>query len=116
FNSNSDVTKIQLDTTYTEGSLAVGPSARFVYRNHNGYDPTALQFVPAKTIWSVGGVAQYAVVQQASFTLRVEHMWLHENAQPNEITGFLPPPSPGTAIPEVISRAWLVSLGGLLKF
>ena len=61
FNSNSDMIKVNVDTTYRQGPLAIGPLATVIYRNHNAYNPATFLFLPAKTSWSVGGLVQYDV-------------------------------------------------------
>ena len=114
FNSNSNVTTVSFDTTYRQGSFAVGPTVSFLYRDHNGYDPTHFQFVPAKTKWQAGGTAQYTVNDGISFNGRVEHVWATINAEPDEVV--LGAPLPGTNVPPIYTRAWLVSLAAILKY
>ena len=104
FNTNSDVTTANFDTTYTQGGFSIGPSFRFLYRSNNAYNPLTFAFLPSKTLWSAGAAAQYAVTNQASFNFRVERMWLHEHEKPLVL------------IPNVYTDAWLVTLGGILKF
>lgn len=103
FNTNSDVATVNFDTIYTQGSFSIGPTVGYLFRDHNGYSPISFSFLPAKTKWSAGVVSKYAVSEQASFNLRVERMWLHEDAHP-----FF--------FPDVGTDAWLVTLGGILKF
>ena len=108
FNSNSDVTTVTFDTTYKIGMFAIGPTAGYLYRNHNGYDQDTLQFLPAKTKWSAGGTAQYAVTKQASFNARAEYIWL--------TTADGPTIPPFVLTPATAMNAWIVSLGGTLIF
>jgi len=107
FNSNSDVVRINVNTTYRmDNGLSLGPVASFLDRNHNSWDPTAGAFVPAKTRWSLGGAAAYAWKSNVSFNARVEHMWTHEDVHP-DVPGF-----PGSGIPDMSGESWLL-LGGL---
>ena len=113
-NSNSNVTTVSFDTTYRQGSFAVGPTVSFLYRDRNGYDPTHFQFIPAKTKWQAGGTAQYNVNETISFNGRVEHVWVTVNAEPNEFA--LGAPIAGTNVPPIYTRAWLASLAAVLKY
>jgi hypothetical protein len=88
----------------------------FMYRDHNGYDSMSLQFVPAKTKWSAGGVAQYAVTNQVAFTLRAERVWVNVHATPDKISPLLPIVIVGTATPELNTDAWVLSIGGTIRF
>jgi hypothetical protein len=116
FNSNSNVTNVVFDTTYRTGALAIGPTAGFMYRDHNGYDSMSLQFVPAKTKWTVGGVAQYTVTNQVAFTLRAERVWVDVLATPDKISPLAPVVMLGTATPELNTDAWVFSIGGTIRF
>ena len=104
FNSNSNVTTVKWDTTYSHGPWSAGPVALFMFRDHNAYDVMNATFLPQKTKWSAGAAASYDVTKQVTFNGRVEHMWLREN------------PNPGTDIPAVTSQAWLILLGGTGNF
>jgi hypothetical protein len=115
FNTNSNVTTASFETTYRQGNFAIGPTVGFLYRDHNGYDSTRQEFLPAKTKWSVGGTGQYAVTDKVSFNARVEYIWATVNAEPQEINSQGVPIS-DTAIPPIYTRAWLVSLAGTAKF
>ena len=112
FNSNNDVVNVTFDTTYRQGAWLVGPTAGLMFRQRNGYDPTTFQFVSAKTGWTAGGVAQYAITNQASLILRAQHMWLSVDGSPPKSPLF----DPGSARPELRSDAWLLSLGGTIQF
>lgn len=114
-NSNSDVTKLTLDTTWQDGPWAAGPSVYFVLRDHNGYDPANQRFLPAKTAWSLGGFAQYAVTNDASVNVRVEHLWLREDATPDQFA-LVPPPVAGSGHTVIDTESWIVAFGGLIRF
>lgn len=112
FNSNTNVTTVGFDTTYKQGSFAIGPTLSFLYRDHNGYDPTTFQFVPAKTKWQGGGTAQYAVNEKLSFNGRVEYIWATFDSQPIKINVV---PIPGSNVPPIYTTGWLFSLAAVLK-
>jgi len=114
-NSNSNVTQLVASTTYTQGSFAIGPTAGFTYRDHNDYDPTSATFLPAKTSYSAGAMAQYLVNQMASLSLRAEHRWVHEDINPDKMIGIFGI-LPGSGFPAISSTGWMVSLGGTIKF
>lgn len=82
FNSNSTIYQVQLQHMFPVGQFQVGPTGSFLDRRHNSYDPVALQFVPAKTRWSAGALAQYAPNPALTFNARVEGIWIHENDNP----------------------------------
>lgn len=113
-NSNSDITQLLFSTTYTQGPFAIGPTAKFIYRNHNDWDPTSSQFLPAATFWAAGAMAQYNVTKQLSLTARVERRWLFEDMNPDKLTniGILA----GSGFPAISSNGWMASLGGTAKF
>ena len=112
FNSNNDVYNVSFDTTYRIGALSIGPTLGYTYRVHNSYDPTSFQFVPGKTVWTAGGVAQYVVTNWAFLVLRVQHAWADVGASPAKFPLF----DPGSATPALQSRSWLISFGGTLQF
>jgi hypothetical protein len=115
FNSNSNITQALFSTTYTQGSFSIGPTVRYTYRDHNDWDPTSATFLPAKTSWAAGGMAQYVINPQASLMLRAEHRWTHENDNPDKLIGLVGP-VPGTGFPAISSTGWMASLGGTIKF
>ena len=59
-NSNSNVYRVGLQHLFPIDQFQIGPVASFLYRDHNGYNSTTLQFVPQKTRWTAGMLAQYA--------------------------------------------------------
>ena len=114
FNSNSNVVRVAADSTYKDGPLAVGPTVSYLQRDHNAYDPTANQFVVAKTRWGVGGVLFYTVNKQATLSARAERIWVHEDDNPAKVFGNFV--IPGSAIPAVSSNGWMLSFGGVVNF
>jgi len=114
-NSNSNVYKVNIDSSYTEGAWSIGPTLGYVYRDQNAWSPTEQRFLPAKTSWSLGGVTQWNVTGKASVNARVERLWITEDDNPNKIIGG-PPPIPGSGTPEQKTDVWVFSLGGTIKF
>jgi hypothetical protein len=113
FNSNSRLTRVALDTTYREGNFAIGPTAGYLHRNVNSWNPLTFQFLPAKTRWSAGVFAQYAATPRARFNARVERLWVKESESPDKfVLGLI---VPGSGVPAVSSDAWQVSVGGLFQ-
>lgn len=106
--SNSDITQLATSTTYTMGQLAFGPTAGFMYRNHNDYDPTLAAFLPAKTSWILGAMASYSATQQFTLTARGEHRWIHENENPNI--------GPALGFPAIATNVWVGAVAGTMKF
>ena len=115
FNSNSSVYRATIDTTYKTGAFQIGPTFSWLYRDHNGYDSTNLSFVAAKTKWSAGVVGRYSATDKISITGRVERLWVSEGGSPIKLDpfGF---PVLGTLTPQVVSNAWIVSLGASIQY
>ena len=114
FDSNSNLYKGVLDITYKMGDLSIGPTGSYLYRDRNGWSSTDFQFLPAKTKWTAGVVAGYAVNKQVSFNARAEHFWILESDNPGKLAmdTFIP----GSAVPVISTSAWLFTLGGLVTF
>jgi len=106
FNSNNDVSNVSFDTTYKNGSWAVGPSVGYMYRARNSWSPLANQFVPAKFLWTLGGVAQYQVTNQSMINARVSYI----TGKTGNILNA------GNATPELLTRGWQMSVGGAIQF
>jgi hypothetical protein len=104
FNTNNNVTNAAFDTTYKVGDLSLGPSATFMFRDHNGYDMRVQQFVAAKTIWMAGGVFEYALAKQFSINGRVQYIW-------GTIDSLILPPTPVMNI-----NGWVYSIGAKAQF
>jgi hypothetical protein len=118
FNSNNDVVNLSIDTTYKQGAFAVGPTASYMYRARNGYDPTMLQFVPAKHMWTLGAVASYAASQHLTLVTRVQRIWANVDAVPAKQDPLAPgfPLAGSVPIPETMTNAWVLSLGATAQF
>jgi hypothetical protein len=118
FNSNSNIYRVGLEHLFPFGQLWVGPAGSYLYRDHNGYDSQTLQFVPAKTRWSAGLLARYAVSDNATFNARVEHVWIHESdaypASPFSVLTDSFQPIPG--LPAISSAGWQGALGANVTF
>lgn len=82
FNTNSNLYQVGLEHLFAFGQVAFGPTGSFLYRDANGYDPTTVQFVPAKERWAAGMLARYAPNQTVTFNARVTRVWTHENENP----------------------------------
>jgi hypothetical protein len=114
FNSNSDVTKVILETTYRQDAFSIGPVGSYMRRDKNAWSPIAFLFLPAKIRWSAGGAAAYAITPKATLRARVEHVWTKEDENEQKvITGI---PLAGTAVPAVSSTGLICSLGGTFQF
>jgi hypothetical protein len=104
FNSNATVFRISSDTTYQfSNGVAVGPTAGYLYRDRNSYDPFTFSYSPAKTRIAAGLVGSYGV-SSISLNGRVERVWTRELD------------SPGVGNPIISSEGWFVSLGGTYRF
>lgn len=115
FNSTNNVFRINSDTTYVfANGASLGPTASYLYRDNNGYDPTTFSFIPAKTRWSAGVQGGYIVANNFTLSGKVEHVWTRENDNPDKLAGgFL---FPGTGAPLISSDGWALSLGGTVRF
>jgi hypothetical protein len=118
FNSSSNVYRIGIDHLFPFGTFWVGPTASFLYRDHNGYNAQTLQFVPAKNRWSAGLSARNAVNDKVTFNARVERIWIHENtAYPGSpfsvLTNTL---QPIQGMPAISSNGWQGSIGADVGF
>ncbi|AWN45021.1 hypothetical protein DK419_00650 [Methylobacterium terrae] len=103
-NSNSNLYRVGLDTLYTTGALALGPTASYLYRDTNSYDPTTLQFLPARERYGAGGLLQYTVNEQVSLSLRGERLWVHEAA------------NTGTGEGRLSYTGWSIGGGATIRF
>jgi hypothetical protein len=121
FNTNSNVYQAGVQHLFNFNRFAVGPEGSFLFRDNNGYEPTTLQFVPAKQRWSAGVLAQYAPTNALNFNARLDRIWTHENQTPglpnNEMFSVLA----GTTltafmVPVISSTGWLFSVGMTANF
>ena len=114
-NSNSDVYRVGLQHLVPVGDFQIGPTGSVLYRDHNGYNSATLQFVPQKTRWSAGILAQYAASSAVTLNARVEGVWTHENENPapdgskfDFLQNFI---LPASAVPRIAGSGWQTSIG-----
>ncbi|MDO8423629.1 MAG: hypothetical protein Q7S99_15865 [Parvibaculum sp.] len=111
FNSNSNVIQLDSNVTYSGENYIIGPTLGFLYRDHNAWSPTDLQFLSAKTKWSVGVTGQYALNPALSLSLDVARIWMKQDQTPDKtLLG------PGSAIPEIDTDAWQATIGTSWQF
>jgi hypothetical protein len=96
------VYRFRLEQTFTNGNWTVAPMANYMLRDQNAYDPTTLQFIPAKTRIGTGGSAQYVIGNGMSLKASVEHFWINED--------------PTARTPDDRTMGWVAMLGGSVKF
>jgi outer membrane lipase/esterase len=113
--TNSNVYRVSMQHMFPIGSFALGPTVSYLYRDHNGYDPETLQFVPAKQRYSAGVLARYTPTPTMTFNARVEAIWTHEDVNPatddQKFSPFAGDFVPQLALPVVSSMAWQTALG-----
>ncbi len=101
------------------GDLQIGPIGSIIYRDHNGYNSATLQFVPQKTRWSAGVLAQYAPTATVTLNARIEGVWTHENENPAIDAGKLDDLAggilPAATVPPISGTAWQTVLGINIK-
>jgi hypothetical protein len=118
-NSNSNVYRVGLQHLFPIEQFQVGPTVSFLYRDHNGYNSTTLQFVPQKTRWAAGMFAQYAANQTVTLNARIEHVWIHENESPTtggeKLDVLARSLIPASTVPAISGTAWQTSLGINIK-
>jgi hypothetical protein len=81
----------------------------YLHRNTNWIDPLTFGFVPAKTRWSAGAVANYTVSNSINVNGRVEHVWIRENENPG-------PPAFAPIMPAQSGDGWVFALGATVAF
>lgn len=110
FNSNSNLYRVNAGLNYRfANGLTVGPVASYLYRDHNGYNPTTFSFVPAKTRYAVGGAANYNVTNKININGKLERVWIREDMVPGP--GF-----PPALFPFMSGDAWVVAGGATVNF
>jgi hypothetical protein len=107
FNSNSSVYKARLEHAFLAGPWSFGPLASYMQRDRNAYSPSALQFVPAKERWSVGGSLRYFIGTKAVLYATAERFRVEEDSRPVA--------APGGSIPALSSDGWIALLGMTLR-
>ncbi len=114
-NSNSNVYRVGLQHLFPVHQFQVGPTGSLLYRDRNGYNSTTLQFVPQKTRWAAGMVAQYAPNATVTLNARIEHVWTHENESPTDDGAKLDVLArsliPASTVPAISGTAWQTSFG-----
>jgi opacity protein-like surface antigen len=121
FNTNSNVFLAGVQHLFNLNKFAVGPVASFLFRDNNGYEPTTLQFVPAKQRWSAGVLAQYSPTNALNFNARLDRIWTHENLTPGLANGEMFSVLAGTTVsaftvPVISSTGWLCTVGMTASF
>jgi hypothetical protein len=121
FNTNSNVFQAGVQHLFNLDKFAVGPAGSFLFRDNNGYEPTTLQFVPAKQRWSAGVLAQYSPNNALNFNARLDRIWTHENQTPGLPNGEMfsvLENSTVTAftVPVISSTGWLCTVGMTASF
>ena len=101
--------------------FVVGLVGSFLFWDNNGYEPTTLQFVPAKQRWAAGVLAQYAPTNTLSFNARLDRIWTHENLTPALPNGEMVSVLAGTTltsfmVPVISSTGWLLSVAMTANF
>jgi len=121
FNTNSNVFQASVQHLFNLNRFAVGPEGSFLFRDNNGYEPTTLQFVPAKQRWSAGVLAQYAPTNALNFNARLDRIWTHENQTPGLPSGEMFSVLAGSTVtsftvPVISSTGWLFAVGMTANF
>jgi hypothetical protein len=119
-NTNSNLYRVGLQHLIPVGRVTFGPTASFLYRDHNEYDTTTLQFVPAKDRWAAGALVRIGVTDMLTFNARMERVWTHENEDPAPgnlkfsvlANGFVP----AFTIPVISSTGWQLVIGSTGRF
>lgn len=109
FNSNNDIFRADGVLTYQfDNGATLGPTASFLYRRNNSYDPTSFSFVPAKTRWGLGLKGGYNVTNAVNLNARFEHVWIEE--------GMIKGTGPTPTAPDMSGQAWAFALGANVNF
>ena len=120
FNSSSAIWKLTFEHLLPVGQLWIGPTASYLHRDQNGYDPVTLQFVPAKERRSLGAVARFAANDHISFNARLEKVWVNQSANLGDLqlSLLLVPTSTLTipGLPEISSEGWNFVGGTTISF
>ncbi|MGE0525224.1 MAG: hypothetical protein AB7O60_19610 [Variibacter sp.] len=120
FDTNSNVFTVGIQHLFPAGKFAIGPSVSYLVRDHNGYNPDTLQFVPAKRNYTAGVLAQYSAGGHVTFNAELDHVWTNEDDNPapggSKESVFANSHLPATYIPAVSSVAWQGSIGMNVSF
>jgi hypothetical protein len=114
-NSNSNLYRVGLQHLVPVGDVQIGPTGSFLYRDHNGYNSATLQFVPQKTRWSAGLLAQYTPNPKVTLSARIERVWTRENENPaidggklDDLAGGI---LPAATVPSISATEWATTIG-----
>lgn len=118
-NSNSNAYRVGLQHMVPVGNFQIGPVGSVLYRDHNGYNSATLQFVPPKTRWSAGMLAQYTPKESVTINARFEGIWTRENENPaldggkfDDLAGGV---LPAATVPTISGTGWQTSIGINIK-
>lgn len=118
-NSNSNAYRVGLQHMIPVGNFQIGPVGSVLYRDHNGYNSATLQFVPPKTRWSAGMLAQYTPKESVTINARFEGIWTRENENPaldggkfDDLAGGV---LPAATVPTISGTGWQTSIGINIK-
>jgi hypothetical protein len=102
------------------GALTIGPTETFLFRDHNGYDSTTLQFVPAKDRFATGFLARYAVTDNLVVNGRMEYIWTNEDERlapdGRQFSVLANAFVPGSFVPVISSSGWMFVVGATGTF
>ena len=121
-NTNSNLYRVGLQHLFpvVQDKLYIGPLGSYLFRDHNGYEPTTLQFVPEKERWSTGALLRYGASPNVVWNARVEHVWTREDADPapgsQRFSVLANAFVPGSAVPVVSSDGWQFVGGVNVRF
>lgn len=110
FNSNSNLYRVNAGVNYRFASgLTVGPTASYLYRDHNAWNSATFSFSPAKTRWAAGAAANYNVTNKININGKLERIWIRENEFPG-------PPAFAPFVPYLSGDGWMVAGGATVTF
>jgi hypothetical protein len=119
-NTNSNLYRVGVQHLFPLGQLTIGPTETFLFRDHNGYDSTTLQFVPAKDRFATGALARVAISDNLTFNARMEYIWTREDDHPapggRQFSVLANAFVAGSAVPIVSSSGWMFVVGATGKF
>jgi len=119
--TNSNVYRVGLEHVFLVDKAVFGPTGSFLFRDHNGYDPTTVQFVPAKERWSVGGLVRFAATETLIYNARVERVWIREDENPalpgdSKFSVLANAFYDAFTVPVISSTGWQFAVGATAKF
>jgi hypothetical protein len=100
--TNSDLYRADIQHLFAVSpNFVIGPTASYLHRDANGYDPGTLQFVPAKDRTALGTIARFAVSGNVTLNVRGERVWTRENDAP----------APGNKQFSVLANGFVAAIG-----